>query len=132
MEHYPLQATADRIPHFPASGMEDRIPSQFARYIDQVQDRSLICDGDGVSDECTTKCAPGDAVVMDIGPALGWVLGAKRHAPLHLGCLGLPFLEIRRQTPIPLRPHRRKCALAIALCIVPMPASQAELSACRL
>jgi len=68
IEHYPLQAVADEIEHLPSTGQEDRISSKFARYIDQVEARSLMCDGDGVSEQCSTECIPGDPVVLEIGP----------------------------------------------------------------
>mmetsp|Transcript_26341 Transcript_26341/g.87292 ORF Transcript_26341/g.87292 Transcript_26341/m.87292 type:complete len:441 (+) Transcript_26341:90-1412(+) len=67
MENYPVQGPADRIQYLPAMAREDRVGLKFARYIDQVEKRSLDCDGDGISARCTTPCRPGDQVTAELG-----------------------------------------------------------------
>jgi len=62
---YPLQALGDHVWPLPASSQEDRLPVRYARYLDQVQDRSLECDT--ISERCTTPCKPGDEVVASVG-----------------------------------------------------------------
>jgi len=62
---YPLQAIGDQIWPLPTSAKEDRIAVKFARYIDQVHDRSHECDT--VSKECTVECKPGDEVKAILG-----------------------------------------------------------------
>lgn len=67
LEHYPLQAPSDRIVVVPGVSREDRVAFKYARYMDQVEERSHDCDGDGVSDRCVTDCRPGDAVEALLG-----------------------------------------------------------------
>lgn len=62
---YPNQALANHIWPLPASAREDRIGVKYARYLDQVQDRSLECDT--VSEKCTVPCKPGDEVIAVLG-----------------------------------------------------------------
>jgi len=64
-DRYPLQAKSEKIWPLPASAQEDRIPVRYARYMDQVQDRTLECDT--VSKRCVVECKPGDEVVATIG-----------------------------------------------------------------
>lgn len=64
---YPVQARPDRIYPLPATAQEDRIGLKFARYMDQVEARSVQCAGDGVSERCVTPCRPGDQVEADFG-----------------------------------------------------------------
>lgn len=65
LNRYPVQAMADQIWPLPTSAQEDRIGVKYARYLDQVHDRSKECDT--VSDECTVSCRPGDQVMAYFG-----------------------------------------------------------------
>lgn len=64
-KRYPNQARGDHIWPLPVSSSKDRIGVRFARYIDQVQDRSEECDT--ISKKCTVPCKPGDEVVASAG-----------------------------------------------------------------
>lgn len=64
-KRYPNQANGDHIWPLPVNAQKDRIGVKFARYIDQVQDRSEECDT--VSKKCTVPCKPGDEVVVNLG-----------------------------------------------------------------
>lgn len=64
-DRYPNQALGDHIWPLPVSAQEDRIPVRFARYLDQVHDRTEECDT--TSKKCTVLCKPGDQVVATIG-----------------------------------------------------------------
>lgn len=63
---YPLQAVNDKIWPSSTVAREDGVPIEFARYMDQVEARSLRCDGDGVSERCVVDCRPGDQVRAQI------------------------------------------------------------------
>lgn len=67
-DQYPNQAMANHIWPLPATARADRLGAKFARYVDQVQDRSEECDT--VSKKCTVPCKPGDEVVAVIGNVL--------------------------------------------------------------
>jgi len=67
LEQYPLQAPSDRITILPGVAQEDRVPLKYTRYMDQVSARSESCEGDGVSQRCTTECFPGDVVEAHLG-----------------------------------------------------------------
>jgi len=62
---YPLQAPADEAKMVPVAARGDRLAYRFARYMDQVEDRSKECDN--VSPDCTEDCIPGDQVTMTMG-----------------------------------------------------------------
>lgn len=64
-KRYPLQALGDEVRPLPVAAREDSIGIKFARYIDQVQDRSEGCDP--ATQKCTVDCKPGDQVVATIG-----------------------------------------------------------------
>jgi hypothetical protein len=65
---YPLQASPDYVWPVPVSSSEDRVAIKYARYIDQVNERSRECDK--VSKKCTTPCKTGDPVEVTIGNTL--------------------------------------------------------------
>lgn len=62
-KHYPVQAPADEVRLIPPQAKEDRIPTRFARYIDQVADRAEACQ----SPECMSPCKGGDTVQATLG-----------------------------------------------------------------
>lgn len=62
---YPLQAPADVAAMVPVAARGDRLDYKFARYIDQVEDRSKECDN--LSPDCTVDCVTGDQVELRLG-----------------------------------------------------------------
>lgn len=62
---YPIQGIGEKVWPLPVMAREDSIGMKFARYIDQVQDRSEGCNP--ATQKCTVDCKPGDQVVATIG-----------------------------------------------------------------
>jgi hypothetical protein len=72
---YPLLAPMNKFAPLPEESPKDRLPYKFSKYIDQLWDRTHICDK--VSKDCTIKCEKGHNVTITLGNTVfeGRVLG---------------------------------------------------------